>query len=199
MDILIDLAIVFLPIYLLHDLQMQRTKKISAMAAFSVRLITVPLVILRLVFLSLYTTSDQTFSLANTVIVTSAHANVSIIAACIPFFRPVMDAMQSGVMNPDVRMLNGNTIRSGGGMDGTKGKAYGLQHLDSSGRDMYGYSAKSSCVAGPKRNSTLKGAITSVGGGKGDTQGRDSSESRQKMIIRAETTIQVLEEHRDSF
>ena len=184
----------FLPIYLLHDLHIEHTKKISAMAAFSVRLMTVPLVVLRLVFLSFQSPTDPTFSSANTVIVTSVHANVSIIAACIPFFKPVMDAMQSGVMNPDVR------IRSGAVGDLGKGGSHSLQHLDSSGRDVYGYGygARAACVAGSKRSSTLKGAISSVGGGKGDSESRDSSESRQKMIIRAETTIQIQEEDRES-
>ena len=185
----------FLPIYLLQELHIERTKKISAMAAFSMRLMTVPLVILRLVFLSLQPATDPSFSSANTVIVTSAHANVSIIAACIPFFKPVMDAMQSGVMNPDVR------IRSGGGEGLGKGGLHLLQHLDGSGRDFYGYGygAKTACVAGSKRSSTLKGTITSVGGGKGDSDGRNSSDSRQKMIIRAETTIQIREEDRESY
>ena len=148
---------------------------------------------------------DTSFSNIKTVIVTSVHANVSVIAACIPFFKPIMDAMQSGVMNSDLRTLNPT---SGGN------KQYSAQHLrnlDSNGKEEI-LGAKAAQEATTRNSSSLmnywdhqKGEVqASIFAKNGQSTGRQSgrrgsSESRQQMIIRAETTIEVSEnDGRDS-
>ena len=148
---------------------------------------TIPLVILRLVYLARQSPIDPTFSYSDTVIVTSAHANVSIVAACIPFFKPIMDSMQSGVTNSDLRILN--LHRGGGGSVGHSD--FHLRYVGSNSKqNQHGIkSVDSSVENGLSGTRRYLDYINS-----GSNTKRDSSESRQKMIIRADTTIDIVEE-----
>jgi hypothetical protein len=53
---------------------------------------------------------DPTFSEANVAIATSVAMNAAIIASCVPFLKPLVDSMQTGWSNSDVRQGLGFTV-----------------------------------------------------------------------------------------
>lgn len=63
----------------------------------------IPLTITRLVFLN--HASERVFDDFNIVLLTSIHANLNIVLTCIPFLKPVMDGIQSGILASDIRSL----------------------------------------------------------------------------------------------
>lgn len=67
----------------------------------------IPLAILRMVYLSSAAkSSDRTFADFNTTIVTEIDMNLSIIFACFPFLKPVMDGLQTGLLTSDIHILD---------------------------------------------------------------------------------------------
>lgn len=67
----------------------------------------IPLAILRIVYLSSAAkSSDRTFADFNTVMVTEIDMNLSIIFACFPFLKPVMDGLQTGLLTSDIHILD---------------------------------------------------------------------------------------------
>ena len=63
------------------------------------------MVILRLIFLSsALDSSDKTFDYRRAVLVTLAHVNASILVACIPFLKPFMQGLDSGLLTSDLRV-----------------------------------------------------------------------------------------------
>ena len=64
----------------------------------------IPIIIVRLVFLSAFSNSiDHPFDDFSTVLTTIIHINFSIMVSCVPFLKPVMDSLQTGVLASDLR------------------------------------------------------------------------------------------------
>jgi len=105
-DILTDICIATLPIWLLYDLQLPFSKRALIMIAFTERFLVLPLTILRLVYISSTATSaDPTYAAVPTALTTVININLSIILACIPFLKPFLDSLQIGMFNSDPRFL----------------------------------------------------------------------------------------------
>ena len=70
----------------------------------------IPLVILRLVFINkALSSSDKTFDYRNTVFTSIADANAAILVACIPFLKPFMQGLDSGLLTSDLRVRGPKT------------------------------------------------------------------------------------------
>ncbi|KAI9757777.1 MAG: hypothetical protein M4579_003313 [Chaenotheca gracillima] len=105
LDIVTDLTLVALPAYILWHVQMPPSRKGIVCIAFASRIILIPLIILRLVFLSsAISSSDKTFDYRDTVFTSLADANASILVACIPFLKPFMNSLDSGLLTSDLRV-----------------------------------------------------------------------------------------------
>lgn len=66
---------------------------------------TIPLVILRLVYLhKLYQSTDTTAASFNVELVTAIHTSYCIITCCMPFLKPVMDSLAVGLINNDIAL-----------------------------------------------------------------------------------------------
>lgn len=65
---------------------------------------TLPLVILRLIYLYnlSHTATDTTWRSFSLALVTVLHADISIVAACIPFFKPIVDSLSVGMIANDL-------------------------------------------------------------------------------------------------
>lgn len=69
---------------------------------------------LRMVYLSSASkSSDRTYADFNTAIVTEIDMNLSIIFACFPFLKPVMDGLQTGLLNSDIHILDNKKAATG--------------------------------------------------------------------------------------
>jgi len=125
-DIMTDLLAILLPIYTLRVLQTTWVKKGTVMLAFSVRIIVIPLTILRLIYLNeAFKSPDRVLYDWKVAVVTQIGMNVSIITACVPFLKPVMAQLQPGWSTGNVQKGIGyNTIMERSGRD-TSGYAIG--------------------------------------------------------------------------
>lgn len=123
LDILTDTALIALPTYIIWKLQMARSSKFMISIAFACRFVydlnqqpcaypgliwchsLFPVVVLRLVFLSSALSSlDKTFDYRKTVFTMIADANASVVIACIPFLKPFMKGLDSGLLTSDLRV-----------------------------------------------------------------------------------------------
>lgn len=108
-ELLADLAISFIPIYLFHNLQIKGRKKISVITAFSARLLDLPLIVARLVFINRASASqDHAFDDFNTVLLTELHVNLAVIISSAPFLKLVMQSLQTGWITTDPRTFRPN-------------------------------------------------------------------------------------------
>ena len=69
-----------------------------------------PVIILRLVYLQIaLTSSDKTFDYRDTVFTTLTSVNASVLVACIPFLKPFMIGLESGLLTSDLRVRGPKT------------------------------------------------------------------------------------------
>ncbi|MCJ1405249.1 hypothetical protein MMC11_008476 [Xylographa trunciseda] len=129
-DILTDICIATLPIWLLYDLQLPFSRRALIMIAFTQRILVLPIIILRLVYISSADSStDPTFTAVTTALITVININLSIILACIPFLKPFLDSLQIGMFNSDPRFL----VTRGGRTDDVGSGYYEIERSAGSG------------------------------------------------------------------
>ena len=83
----------------------------------------VPVIILRLVYLhTAFHSSDKTFDYRDVVFTTLADVNASVLVACIPFLKPFMVGLESGLLTSDLRVRGPKTSLF---LNSSSGKASG--------------------------------------------------------------------------
>lgn len=138
-NILTDVALVILPCIILSNLQVKRIRKIIIISCFVARILwvhpclssgasldhlthsyrsVIAATIVQICFLQSKAASSQdlTFDLWTVVLVTEVVQSLSIIAACIPYLKPFMGALETG-------MIRAN----GGGVSRVNGFGYGIR------------------------------------------------------------------------
>jgi hypothetical protein len=71
----------------------------------------IPLTIIRIVYLNASAESnDHPYDDLTRVMITSVLVNFSIIITAIPFLKPVMDGLQTGILTSDLRSLGGSAM-----------------------------------------------------------------------------------------
>ncbi|TLD24673.1 hypothetical protein E2P81_ATG12009 [Venturia nashicola] len=94
----IELILLYLPIWLVWPLQMPWNKKFVVIIAFSLRLVIVPLALLRIIELKRITHSrDWTFDAVGAIIFTQFEMHFNLISATLPCTRPFLAAASSGM------------------------------------------------------------------------------------------------------
>ncbi|KAK4691727.1 hypothetical protein P7C71_g5338, partial [Lecanoromycetidae sp. Uapishka_2] len=89
---------------------MSAKRKTVVIIAFGCRIILFPLVVLRLVYLApALSSSDKPFDYRNSIFVTLADTNASVLVACIPFLKPFMQGLDSGLLTSDLRVRGPKT------------------------------------------------------------------------------------------
>ncbi|EXJ85472.1 hypothetical protein A1O1_05836 [Capronia coronata CBS 617.96] len=108
-DILTDVAIMGMPIYLVYNLQLPRQKKVAVCFAFSFRVGAVGCTIWRLceVHVLFNRRSDITFHSWLPTIATILEVFAGVFAACVPHLRPFMDSIQAGYLSGMIQDSDG--------------------------------------------------------------------------------------------
>lgn len=103
-DMLSELVIMVLPIFMMKPVRVPLSKKIFVISVFFCRITYVIATIVRLVFLPVSTQSQNfTFEDINATITTQIVLCVSIVTACIPSLKPLLEAFNSGQMVINVK------------------------------------------------------------------------------------------------
>ncbi|KAF7861675.1 uncharacterized protein EAF02_010629 [Botrytis sinoallii] len=93
-DSLTQVFVGLLPVYILNVLKMEDSKKRLTILLFSPNLLTLPLVILRIIYL--YNTIDSrnyTWDSFNLALITNLHSSFTIILSCVPFSKSIIDSL----------------------------------------------------------------------------------------------------------
>ncbi|KGO36735.1 hypothetical protein PEX1_003950 [Penicillium expansum] len=103
-DILTELIICLLPIYIIKPVQVSFGKKVPVVVAFAYRITVIIATIMRLVFMrNAPNSTDMTQSAFETRITTQCALCVTLITACIPCLKPFLDAFDSGMLGIGLR------------------------------------------------------------------------------------------------
>ncbi|RAK95281.1 uncharacterized protein BO80DRAFT_369183 [Aspergillus ibericus CBS 121593] len=131
-DIITDLLICILPIYIVKPVQVVIGKKATVVFAFSIRILNLThfpsviiTMIIRLIFLRHAPPSPDVSDAAfATIITTECVLCVSLMTACIPCLKPFLDAFDSGMLNISLHKRIG-----GGSNSNSYGNSYALTSM----------------------------------------------------------------------
>ncbi|RAO73226.1 uncharacterized protein BHQ10_009238 [Talaromyces amestolkiae] len=99
-DIITELVICLLPIYIVKPVQMRIGKKLTVVTAFIFRILVIITTIARLIFMSRADSlADMNTAAFATSITTQLTLCLSVMTACIPCLKPFLDAFDSGMLN----------------------------------------------------------------------------------------------------
>ncbi|RDK38365.1 hypothetical protein M752DRAFT_257202 [Aspergillus phoenicis ATCC 13157] len=135
-DIITELVICILPIYIVKPVQVIFGKKVTVVVAFFIRILhstnmrlasVVITTIIRLIFMRYskpYPSTDMNDAAFATTITTECVLCVSIMTACIPCLKPFLDAFDSGMLNVSLHKRIG-----GGSNSNSYGNTYALTSM----------------------------------------------------------------------
>jgi hypothetical protein len=108
-DIVTDVAIMALPVFLVYNLQLAVSKKLAVCFAFSFRLVAVGCVVWRLTEMRRFYArgSDVTFNSWLPTIATILEVFASVFSACVPHLRPFMESIQAGYLSSVIQEGDG--------------------------------------------------------------------------------------------
>ncbi|EXJ61483.1 uncharacterized protein A1O5_11799 [Cladophialophora psammophila CBS 110553] len=100
-DILIDVALMAIPVWLVYNLQLPLKKKIAVCFAFSFRILAIACTIWRISEMHRFfdRNADVTFESWLPTIATLLEVFFSVFAACVPHLRPFMESIQAGYLS----------------------------------------------------------------------------------------------------
>jgi hypothetical protein len=98
-DVMLELALLVLPMILVWPLQMPRSNKVIVVTAFTVRMVIVPLAVLRIRTLNKNSESKNwPFDIVMAIVFAQLEMHASLIAATIPCLRPFLKAANTGYL-----------------------------------------------------------------------------------------------------
>ncbi|CAI7668089.1 unnamed protein product [Penicillium palitans] len=129
-DIVTEIIICLLPIYIIKPVQVSFGKKVPVVVAFAYRLTVIIATIMRLVFMhNAPNSTDMTQSAFETRITTQCVLCVTLITACIPCLKPFLDAFDSGMLGVGLRK------RTGGSRSDSYNNSYALASMSRGARE----------------------------------------------------------------
>lgn len=118
-NILTDLALIFLPFYIIQGLKMRLIQKSIVLACFSSRALDIALTVVQLTYTSAFHSSDITLHLWKWTLCTQIVQCLTIITSCVPYLRPLLEGMQSGMyMSDELRRRGVTAAHRGYGSNG---------------------------------------------------------------------------------
>ncbi|PYH32213.1 uncharacterized protein BO87DRAFT_460861 [Aspergillus neoniger CBS 115656] len=126
-DIITELVICILPIYIVKPVQVVSGKKVTVVVAFFIRIFVIITTVIRLILMRHSQSSpftDMNDAAFATTITTECVLCVSIMTACIPCLKPFLDAFDSGMLNVSLHKRIG-----GGSNSNSYGNAYAMTSM----------------------------------------------------------------------
>ncbi|KAL1965585.1 hypothetical protein VTN77DRAFT_5669 [Rasamsonia byssochlamydoides] len=188
-NILTEAALVVQPVLIILPLRTSLTKKIGIIACFAGRIVVMVAIILQLVYLN--RASHASHSLLESwqnVVCTEVVQCLSIVASCMPQFKPFLDSLQSSGMR--LYDMPGSTKRYGYGSGDHRGQT-SYKSTQASIGHRGGGGALHELIAVPQR--LAHEATVTVTTGSKDRDWEVGSQSSQSRIIRETKTWTVAE------
>ncbi|KAF1958518.1 hypothetical protein CC80DRAFT_409231, partial [Byssothecium circinans] len=106
-DILMIIATVVLANLIFHDLHLPLKTKVAILISFCSEVCLIPLIVLRLFYvLKNHGSNEPTYDDFISAILTLVCVYSAVVVACIPFLKPVLRGIQSGVMGGNIRSIS---------------------------------------------------------------------------------------------
>ncbi|KAL8686760.1 MAG: hypothetical protein Q9218_006885 [Villophora microphyllina] len=203
-NVVTDAALIIMPWKILSKLQVEARKKAIIIGCFAARIFVVAATIVQIYFLLNRTSGayDLTYNPWIVVLLAEIVLTISLVTACIPYLKPFMEALETGMM------------RASGGAT-SRGQGFGFGDRSTSGRSkQHGYGSKMSNkpsrsqlsivrmdslgFAGEKDKQHGRGTVTVSANGRGRADSDEESQSSQSRIIRKTVGWSVTEEQQVS-
>ncbi|KAL1605999.1 hypothetical protein SLS59_003123 [Nothophoma quercina] len=128
-NMLTDLALILFPVHIIVTLQMSMAKKVAILTFFSARSLDIIATAVQMAYISGFSSSDPTRGLWKWTLMTQIIECITIITSCVPYLRPLLESIPSGLYGSD-EMRRKNTP-SELGYSRRKGGSYQLSSTDS--------------------------------------------------------------------
>ncbi|KAI8938406.1 hypothetical protein NX059_004301 [Plenodomus lindquistii] len=146
-NILTDLALVLFPVHVIATLQMSMGKKITILAFFGARSLDIVATAVQMAYLHGFTSKNPTEDLWKWTILTQIIACITILTSCVPYLRPLLESLSSGLYGSDELRRRGTPSELG--YSRSKSGSYQLSNDFKGGESKH--SRKSQNDAGIKR------------------------------------------------
>ncbi|MCJ1249705.1 hypothetical protein MMC30_006931 [Trapelia coarctata] len=107
LNIVSDLALIILPLYIIKDLQMTPKTKILILSGFGTRVVDIVATCFQIKYTSGFGSSNFTYDLWPWVIISQVIQCLTIICSCIPYLKPFLESFSSGMYSGDEVLLHG--------------------------------------------------------------------------------------------
>ncbi|KUJ11513.1 uncharacterized protein LY89DRAFT_688749 [Mollisia scopiformis] len=133
-EMILNFLLVVYPIYMLWNLHVRRAQKIAVWCCFAFRVFVVAALIVQLaLYRHAYESSDFLFKSWGAVTASEIVLCLSYVAPCLPYLRPFLESLDSGMLRNDgIRRLGHGEAESKASGSKGSGSSYGLQPVSNS-------------------------------------------------------------------
>ncbi|MCJ1356153.1 MAG: hypothetical protein MMC33_006147 [Icmadophila ericetorum] len=207
-NILTDWMLILLPLGIIWRIQARRAPKFVIFGCFATRIIVIAATVTRVIYFNdAFHSADYTFAAWPAVLCSVVVQGFSIITACIPYLKPFLESLESGLIRSDDLRRMGMTDMYGNGTD-KMNSSQGSRHMMSNNRR----SEKPHELGSMRKESTTnaKGFVVdttqavAIGTAHGDSDHAHhhswdaDSQSSQSKIIKKTTTMSWAIETKES-
>lgn len=146
-NILTDLALVLFPVHVIATLQMSMGKKVTILAFFGARSLDIVATAVQMAYLPGFSSDNPTEYLWKWTLLTQIIACITILTSCVPYLRPLLESLSSGLYGSDELRRRGTPSELG--YSRSKSGSYQLSNDFKGGESKH--SRKSQNDAGIKR------------------------------------------------
>lgn len=141
-NILTDLALITFPVHVVMTLQMSMSKKITILTFFGARSLDIVATAVQMVYLDGFTSPNPTKALWKWTLLAQIIECITIITSCVPYIRPLLESVPSGLYASDNLRRRGTSSEHG--VSRSKNSSYQLCSIASRvGTGITGSSRKS--------------------------------------------------------
>ncbi|KAJ4333747.1 hypothetical protein N0V87_007408 [Didymella glomerata] len=128
-NMLTDLALILFPVHVIVTLQMSMAKKITILTFFGARSLDIVATAIQMAYIDGFSSANPTRDLWKWTLVTQIIECITILTSCVPYLRPLLESIPSGLYGSDEIRRRGTPSEVG--YSRRKGGSYQLSSTDS--------------------------------------------------------------------
>ncbi|KAF1925229.1 uncharacterized protein M421DRAFT_103286 [Didymella exigua CBS 183.55] len=128
-NMLTDLALILFPVHVIVTLQMSMAKKVTILTFFGARLLDIVATAVQMAYIDGFSSTNPTRDLWKWTLVTQIIECITILTSCVPYLRPLLESIPSGLYGSDEIRRRGTPSEVG--YSRRKGGSYQLSSTDS--------------------------------------------------------------------
>ncbi|KAL1653039.1 hypothetical protein SLS61_004285 [Didymella pomorum] len=128
-NMLTDLALILFPVHVIVTLQMSMAKKVTILTFFGARSLDVVATAIQMAYIDGFSSANPTRDLWKWTLVTQIIECITILTSCVPYLRPLLESIPSGLYGSDEIRRRGTPSEVG--YSRRKGGSYQLSSTDS--------------------------------------------------------------------